>query len=621
MKQMTDPVVYKLVRVDFDGKLIPATDDELMEVEDLLEYEKSKMLSDCDAVQTVGCSSNGDHLSEKPILQGYGGLMQSEKEEVAVVKLNAGIECIEMLQKVNKEERHRFTHESPIHLSSCTDIDDQISDRCDKLPNADVTLRSRSPLQETLSMSTPSSNGKQDNQIVHSSECPNSGEKGIENRSSVSAMVADSKPNFSRLKGEINLDKLTIRELQETFRATFGRATSVKDKQWLKRRIVMGLTNSCDVSVTSFIIKDKKLVQTDKEDSCKKVDAEDLVAEAVSDCRNGSSASCGDQMEDAEVGGNLRSSFMEYDCKDDSMLELKTAKRVRKPTRRYIEELSDMEAKDYCEKLIPPAKQSAQGKTSTILVSRAGTQPNAVVTRHDSLGGSNIQVPYISRVRRCRPRKSIMSLTRFQSSGMGMTTKWASNTIGWTDSQLNKSSMDKTVEVRPVPFAELLIEEGTKEKQSSVTHIPEVCGDKEPKRVDLPGNYSDDTTVPTAKGGIRRKHHRAWTLSEVVKLVEGVSRFGAGRWSEIKRLSFASYSYRTSVDLKDKWRNLLKASCAYTPSEKGTNPRKNATIPIPAPILSKVRELAEMNSQSTKNLKASGSQSGASVSENRSGFL
>lgn len=57
-------------------------------------------------------------------------------------------------------------------------------------------------------------------------------------------------------------------------------------------------------------------------------------------------------------------------------------------------------------------------------------------------------------------------------------------------------------------------------------------------------------TVPTAKGGMRRKHHRPWTLSEVVKLVEGVSRHGAGRWSEIKRIAFANCSHRTSVDLK-----------------------------------------------------------------------
>lgn len=60
----------------------------------------------------------------------------------------------------------------------------------------------------------------------------------------------------------------------------------------------------------------------------------------------------------------------------------------------------------------------------------------------------------------------------------------------------------------------------------------------------------DMGTIPAPSGGMRRKHHRPWSLTEVVKLVEGVARYGAGRWSEIKRLAFASYSYRTSVDLK-----------------------------------------------------------------------
>ena len=77
------------------------------------------------------------------------------------------------------------------------------------------------------------------------------------------------------------------------------------------------------------------------------------------------------------------------------------------------------------------------------------------------------------------------------------------------------------------------------------------------KYVDPSGDTSDYNvvSVATVKGGTRRKHHRAWTLSEVVKLVEGVSKYGAGRWSEIKRLAFASYSYRTSIDLKvSEWR-------------------------------------------------------------------
>lgn len=70
-----------------------------------------------------------------------------------------------------------------------------------------------------------------------------------------------------------------------------------------------------------------------------------------------------------------------------------------------------------------------------------------------------------------------------------------------------------------------------------------------PKKID-PSSHATEGNIPTAKGGMRRKHHRAWTLVEVLKLVDGVSRCGPGRWSEIKRLSFSSYSHRTSVDLK-----------------------------------------------------------------------
>lgn len=94
--------------------------------------------------------------------------------------------------------------------------------------------------------------------------------------------------------------------------------------------------------------------------------------------------------------------------------------------------------------------------------------------------------------------------------------------------------------------------EPEKDEQLSAVDSIEQGQNVEPKHIDPSGDTSDENvvTVPTGKGGIRRKHHRAWTLSEVMKLVEGVSRYGAGRWSEIKRLAFASYSYRTSVDLK-----------------------------------------------------------------------
>jgi hypothetical protein len=63
-------------------------------------------------------------------------------------------------------------------------------------------------------------------------------------------------------------------------------------------------------------------------------------------------------------------------------------------------------------------------------------------------------------------------------------------------------------------------------------------------------DFCDSDDNPKTKRGGKRKHHRAWTLCEVVKLVDGVARYGAGKWSEIRRLAFSSYSYRTSVDLK-----------------------------------------------------------------------
>ncbi|GAV74224.1 hypothetical protein CFOL_v3_17704 [Cephalotus follicularis] len=56
-KQIADPVVYKLVRVEGDGRLVPATDDEVMEVEGLFKNEKGEMLL-VDAGQTGVCISN-----------------------------------------------------------------------------------------------------------------------------------------------------------------------------------------------------------------------------------------------------------------------------------------------------------------------------------------------------------------------------------------------------------------------------------------------------------------------------------------------------------------------------------------------------------------------------------
>ncbi|KAF5750391.1 TRF-like 8 putative isoform 1 [Tripterygium wilfordii] len=98
----------------------------------------------------------------------------------------------------------------------------------------------------------------------------------------------------------------------------------------------------------------------------------------------------------------------------------------------------------------------------------------------------------------------------------------------------------------------------------------------------------------------RRKHQRMWTLSEVLKLVDGVSQYGVGRWTDIKRLFFASSAYRTPVDLRDKWRNLLRACSLEKQKQKNGRKEiedklKHAVRPLPKSVLCRIRELATVH--------------------------
>ncbi|KAL1146589.1 hypothetical protein V6Z11_A11G384100 [Gossypium hirsutum] len=94
----------------------------------------------------------------------------------------------------------------------------------------------------------------------------------------------------------------------------------------------------------------------------------------------------------------------------------------------------------------------------------------------------------------------------------------------------------------------------------------------------------------------RRKHQKMWTLAEVIKLVDGIAKYGVGRWTDIKKLLFASSAYRTPVDLRDKWRNLLRSSSAQENNrrEVETHP-KHAVRPLPKPVVRRICELAAIH--------------------------
>uniref|UniRef100_A0A251K3T1 Uncharacterized protein n=1 Tax=Manihot esculenta TaxID=3983 RepID=A0A251K3T1_MANES len=102
------------------------------------------------------------------------------------------------------------------------------------------------------------------------------------------------------------------------------------------------------------------------------------------------------------------------------------------------------------------------------------------------------------------------------------------------------------------------------------------------------------------KSADRRKHQRMWTLSEVMKLIDGIAQYGTGRWTDIKKLLFSSSAYRTPVDLRDKWRNLLRASTVQKQKMKQNKKEveqklKHAMRPLPKLVIHRILELATVH--------------------------
>lgn len=91
-------------------------------------------------------------------------------------------------------------------------------------------------------------------------------------------------------------------------------------------------------------------------------------------------------------------------------------------------------------------------------------------------------------------------------------------------------------------------------------------------------NYSNVSSPEDGEGGKRKyskkgsssaerrsKHHNPWSQQEAEALVEGVAVCGGGKWADIKKLGYPAISNRSAVDLKDKWRNLLRIALLPNP--------------------------------------------------------
>jgi hypothetical protein len=50
------------------------------------------------------------------------------------------------------------------------------------------------------------------------------------------------------------------------------------------------------------------------------------------------------------------------------------------------------------------------------------------------------------------------------------------------------------------------------------------------------------------------------SIEETEALVLGVEQCGGGKWADIKKLGYDVIAARSAVDLKDKWRNLMRVA-------------------------------------------------------------
>nr|QSD99718.1 MYB family transcription factor [Melilotus albus] len=128
---------------------------------------------------------------------------------------------------------------------------------------------------------------------------------------------------------------------------------------------------------------------------------------------------------------------------------------------------------------------------------------------------------------------------------------------------------------------------------------------KHPKKEELEYDYepfsseeSEDECLESKRGRSkdRRKNQRMWTTAEVMKLIDGISEYGVGRWTDIQRILFSSEGYRTPTDVRDKWRNLLRACSAqkFNKQEDEQND-ETATRSIPFSVACRVLELAKIH--------------------------
>lgn len=661
-KDVADRLVYKLVRVEEDGTVVPATEDELIQMGSLLEgdtvTQTSKAENDILGSKNQGllfCKHEESSCSKGKSSIGSQNLDNLEAEKK---KLQAQLKFLDIiLQKLKDEEEQRASSEGFNAAPGSAELVEGSGDHASQQISGHTDLDCKWDCKSEISPDISDDPGWKCAGLVEQSnhskvsleelESPVSTSKhswmSIVGDSSMQSKAKHENSSDDRketsvewecdlVKGSVCLDNLSIRELHEAFRTTFGRQTSVKDKQWLKRRISMGLGGFHETTNNNVTLEGKAIaantegsydivrlgsnspaeqflhrprilqaVENKTSEALVLYHAEPKFLDHKKRSRRGLHESYVTPTDN--VAGHLVSIERKdqmYSTRD------REGKRQRKPTKRYIEELAAPDTRDMTGKV--SMKESNQEIVAVDMLGKdeAEEQTGPI---HTMVSGIKFTTGY--RGRRGRPKKTGNMVLACKSAGRAAQLVRRAISVQASRLSVNSTASQSRHKMKPVPDTKM-----ENCKGEPLLQLPLVIHVEQHSALStLKSSDADIEIVPTPKGGMRRKHHRPWTLREVMKLVEGVARCGVGKWAEIKKLAFSNSVYRTSVDLKDKWRNLLRASDTHLQViRQGEHRRKHASAPIPGPVLVRVRELAAQQSQPVcVNLDSGISRSGRTV--------
>ncbi|KAK9280341.1 hypothetical protein L1049_014029 [Liquidambar formosana] len=529
---------YKLEEVEGDGSFFPSSEDEVLGLEHLLAEPRCnenmvESLLGFDTFDPQKCFNSEDfsHAVEYDQMKIDSGVLDSKlTQDDEKTKL-------EFIDGLSQGTEEGFLHKANGLPSSCEDylLGTKFADEVSKL---DFGTCEGSCLGKV------------------GLESYSSGFNGRDCGAKISKLSTASIPMLGSIceENSFSLENMTIYELHEAFGNIFGRETLVEDKQWLKRRILFGLQNLVELDNGSNFLEcgvisneneDKTIFSSSNEFSRRASSSfigvlNNIPMPKDQHFKRKRIAGCA-----SEIGED---GFGLLDPEEKGAVSV-SQKRLRKPPRRFIEESLDQQSR-YQNRKYGNSYKSSKDKfhhiRSHIQHSQKGIGATPLVCQEESFKGACIQVPFGPPIQKGHSKKNAF---------------------------LEHESKD-------CEDSKLLVSNGKSDREHFLSKSQDDMSE-------------DDCITRIGKDRVRRKHHRLWTDSEVMKLIEGVSQYGVGRWTEIKRLLFSSSTHRTSVDLKDKWRNLLRASCTKLQSTREVEQgRKQGSHQMHQSVLRRVRELA-----------------------------